>query len=61
MDTSQLGCGKTYVCCNYLREMKFEYVYVFCPKILKTKWSSVAKEFGLRLNVFSYTEIIGRD
>ena len=33
-------------------------MYVFCPKILKTKWNNVAKEFGLHLNVFSYSEII---
>lgn len=60
IDLSHPGAGKTYIACEYVREMKFEHVYVFCPANLTAKWTKISKGFNMGFNVFSYSKMIGK-
>lgn len=56
-DLSPLGAGKTYITCKYIQDHPHENVYIVCPATLKPKWTKVADEFGLKINVLTYNEV----
>ena len=58
VDTSMMGCGKTYTSCALAKNMGVP-IIIFAPANTVTNWRQAAKHFGItddRMRFFSYTE-----